>query len=205
VRKFKWQIVIIVLGLVALGMGIWTMLQIPTLILPPWYLVIIFLPFVLLISIGLGYQIKKVVKSKWHTMSFASIILTIICLTFYLSKYRKQVIITVPVDYAGEVRLFLSNNEENKLNINEFGIGYLNENTYENGFRPIIMKNEQDITEFIKGYSIGEFTLSQLDNYRLEYLQFTVPKNNENEYSDAIELNELIKRNALDTALLKKK
>ena len=138
-------------------------------------------------------------------MTFTSIILTITCLTFFTSEYRPTYTIKIPKDYVGEVKLFLSNSEENKLDINEFGIGYLNEKTYQKGFRPTIIKNGQDITEDIKGYGSGAFATSQTDKYELEYMTFTIPLNEERENWDVIGLDELIKKNAIDTTLLKKK
>ncbi len=138
-------------------------------------------------------------------MTFTSIILTITCLTFFTSEYRPTYIITIPKDYVGDVKLFLSNSEENKLEIKEFGIGYLNEKTYKKGFRPIIIKNDQDITEDIKGYGSGAFATSQTDKYEFVYVSFTIPLKEERENSDVIGCDELIRMNAIDTTLLKKK
>ncbi|WP_316784413.1 hypothetical protein [Pedobacter frigiditerrae] len=132
--KYKIQPIIIILGVLSLGFGSFKMLQTETMILPSWFLVLIYLPCTLLISLILGYLAKKMLNSKWWTITFTSIFVIIFCSIFYLSEYRPNKIITIPQSYVGEVRLFVSNEEENDFFINKYGIGYINKKTFDQGF-----------------------------------------------------------------------
>src|SRR4051812_35292282 len=124
------QMAIIVLGLTSTILGIWTMLQIPTMILRPWFLVVIFLPIAFLSALTIGFLFKKVLNSGWHIMTFTSVIMTGICLIFYASQFKPSYKIIIPESYNGEVNLLVSNEQTNDFKVNKFGIGYINQRTY---------------------------------------------------------------------------
>ena len=204
-KNSKPQLLILTIGFTSIGLGVWTMLQTPTLILPSWFLVLLFLPIAFIIALTIGFLIKKMSKSSWHTLTFTSILLTILCLSYFISEYRPSYTIEIPKGYVGEVKLLLSKSDENILSINSHGIGYLNEKTYRNGFRPTIIKGGKDITKEITGYGMGTFISTQTGNYKVEYVNFTVPQTGKRTNWDIVDIDDLIKLNAVDTTLLVKK
>jgi len=202
-RKSKVQIAILTLGLLTTGLGVWTMLQIPTHILPSWYLVLIFLPITLLVAFGLGFLIKSLFKIRWHTLTITSIIMAVTCLSFYISEFRPSHTINIPNNYVGEVKLLVTDEANNDFNINEFGIGYINQNTFENGFRPTVIKDKENITKQIRSYSRGAFVSTETHNISLEFVTFIVPGNKTTIEYFSIE--ELIDKKAIDTTRILRK
>jgi len=198
--KSKIQIAILTLGLLTIALGIWTMLQIQTFILPSWHLVLILLPITLSIAFGLGFLAKKLFKLRWHTLTITSLIMTIVCLTFYISEYRPSYTIYIPDNYAGEVTLLVSKETNNDFNINKFGIGYINRKTFKNGFHTTVIKNKEDITNQIKNYNRGAYFSAGTLNLSLDYVTFTIPSYKENPAE--ISFDELININAIDTTRL---
>ena len=198
-KKNKLQTLVIILGLIAIGLGVKSLLQIPTMILPTWFLVLLYLPFVLLISFTLGFITKKLTKSTWHTLTLSTILAAIISLTFYFSEYKPSYTVKIPDTFVGEVKLFVTNESTNDLNVNKLGVGYINQKTYKNGFQPTILKGDKDITKEIHGYSTGTFASSLLPNKQINYISFLIPGKKESE-DDENNFDELIKSNRIDTA-----
>lgn len=196
--KSKLQPIIVVLGVLSLGFGAWQMLQTRTMILPTWFLVIFYLVITFCLSFILGFLVKKTLKSKWHTLTFASIFTIIICSTFYISQYKPAYEIVVPGNYVGEVKLFVSNEQGNDFAINKYGIGYIDRETFKKGFYPKILKGNIDITKQAKGYSKGAFATTQANSYSHEYLSFSI----EGESMQDKDIEELIKIKAIDTTRL---
>ncbi len=122
---------------------------------------------------------------------------------FYVSQYKPTYEIIVPDNYFGEVRLFVSNEARNDFTINKYGVGYIDKNTFDNGFYPRIFRKKINITKQIKGYSKGAFAATQVSNYSYEYLSFSIPVKVEN--IDDRDIEELIKIKAIDTARLYRK
>lgn len=194
--KDKTQILLIIIGLISLTLGINTMLDTPTMILPSYVLVILYLPFVIGVSLVFALVIKKMLKSKWKLISFTSIFISIISLTFYISEYRETLNIIVPEDFYGTVHLVLSNSNQNDLVLNEFGVGYISEEVYNSGFKPKVSKGGKDITPIIEEYATGS---ASYDNGKsLNYLTFSVPGKNTSEEEAGVF--ELIKNNGIDTS-----
>ena len=110
-NKLKLQITIGTIGLISTAIGIWTMLQTPTMILTPWFLVGLYLPIAFIISLVVGFLTKALLKSSWHTLTFTALTMTVICLTFYGSQYKPSYKIIIPETYVGEVKLLLSNED----------------------------------------------------------------------------------------------
>lgn len=201
--KSKIQLAILTLGFLTIALGIWTMLQIPTVILPAWYLVLIYLPITFLIAFGLGFLTKKLFKLSWHTLTITSLIMTIACLTFYISEYRPSYTIYIPDNYVGEITLLVSKEADNDFNINKFGIGYINQKTFKNGFHPTVIKNNKDITKQIKNYNRGAYGSAGTLNISIDYVTFTIPSDEIN--TVAISIDELITNNAIDTTRIWRK
>jgi len=201
--RSKLQIAIGTIGLLSIWIGIRTMLQIPTMIISPWFLVGLYLTIALLMSFVIGYLIKVISKSSWHSLTFAALAMTIICLTFYISQYEPSYKIKIPDNYIGDVKLLESNEQENDFNVNDFGIGYINRKTFESGFRPTIIKAGHDITKQILGYSTGSYATTAASNLSLEYVTFEIPGKKENVVP--IDFDSLLILKAIDpTRLLKK-
>ncbi len=198
--KSKIQPVIIILGLFSLVIGARQMLDIPTMILPSWFLLLTSLPCIFGGSFVLGYLTKKMMNSKWRTITFASVFITAFCSIYYISQYKITYNITIPENYAGEVRLFVSNEKGNDFLINHYGVGYINQETFSKGFYPKIIKGNQDITAQVKEYSKGALTTTLNDIYSYEYLSFSIPPDGGNVEDQNVE--ELLKIRAIDTVRL---
>jgi hypothetical protein len=202
-KKLKLQIAIGTIGLISTAIGIWTLLQTPTMILTPLFLVGLYLPIAFIISLIVGFLIKVLLKSSWHTLTFAALTMTVICLTFYGSQYKPSYKIIIPETYVGEVKLLLSNETENDFKVNNFGIGYISKKTYENGFRPTIIKSGQDISKQITGYSTGSHATTSSSNLSLDYLSFEIPGKVDSTF--VIDFDCLLKLKAIDTKRLRRK
>ena len=202
-NKLKSQIIIGTIGLISTAIGIWTMLQTPTMILTPWFLVGLYLPIAFIISLVVGFFIKALLKSSWHTLTFTALTMTVIGLTFYGSQYKPSYKIIIPETYVGEVKLLLSNETENDFKVNNFGIGYICKKAYENGFRPTIIQRGQDISNQITGYSTGSYATTSSSNLSLDYLSFEIPGKAESTF--VIDFDSLLKLNAIDTKRLRQK
>lgn len=96
--KSKGQIIILILGVISYGLGIKTMLQTPTMILTPWFLVLISSPFVFGFSFLLGFLTKIISKSSWHIVTFSAIYISVICLTFFFKEYRNYTNLQLQLD-----------------------------------------------------------------------------------------------------------
>ena len=179
------------------------MLQIPTMILPSWFLVLLFLPISFLISFALGFFIKLLSKSQWNVLTFTSLVLTFISLAFYISEYRPNYRIIIPSAYTGEVRLLLTNGRTNDFKINKYGIGYINETTFKNGFRPTIIKNDHNISDQIAGYEVSSYATTSLNRISFDYLSFKIP--GDQNVIEIISFEDLVKIKAIDTTRLLRK
>jgi len=89
------------------------------------------------------------------------------------------------------------------LHLNEYGIGYVSENTYRNGFKPVVEKDGDDITNEILNLSSGSMAHATIGGKVLgpyKYLSFIVP----GQPTDSInnDLIGLIEKNAIDTTRL---
>jgi len=196
--KSKLQIAILTIGLISTALGIWTMSQTPTMILSPLFLVGLYLTIALMISLVFGFFAKALLNSNWSTLTFAALSMTFICLTFYASQYNPSYKIIIPANYVGEVRLFVSNEKENDFRVNSIGIGYINQKTYKNGFRPIVIKGGHDISHQISNY---EFSSYAADLLSFDYFSFNIPGKTDS----FISFENLVRIKAIDTTRLHKK
>ena len=130
ILKDKEQRKIQLIGLVGFILGILTMLRTPTVILPPWFLVFLFLPILLGVSLLLGLATRYFIKSNWSRLTFTALFAGLVCITFYVSEYKPTYKIIVANSFSGQVRLLLSKDDWDKFELNEYGIGYISESTY---------------------------------------------------------------------------
>ena len=202
-NKLKLQIAIGTIGLISTAIGIWTLLQTPTMILTPLFLVGLYFPIAFIVSLVVGFLTKALLKSSWHTLTFTSLTMTVICLTFYASQYKPSYKILVPDKYVGEVKLLLSNEKENDFKVNNFGIGYINQKTYKSGFRPLIIQGGQNISKQITGYSTGSYATTSIGNLSFDYFSFEISGKADSTF--VIDIDSLLKLNAIDPKRLWRK
>jgi hypothetical protein len=204
ISKDKIQRTIQLAGLIGLLFGVWTMLRTPTLILPPWFLVLLLLPILLGVSFILGLATKYLTKNNWSKLTYTAIFVGPFCFTFYILEYVPTRKIIVADSFSGEVRLLLSKDSKDNFELNEYGIGYVSEPTYRQGFKPKVDKAGKDITNDIIGsLAFGSLAHVTIDGNRIgpyKYLSFRVP----GQPTDSLtsDLLGLIERNAIDTARL---
>jgi predicted ABC-type sugar transport system permease subunit len=86
-------------GLAGLTIGILTMLKTPTVILPPWILVLLFLPILLGVSFLLGLGTKYLIKSSWTKLTFTTLFAGLFCIVFYISEYKPTHKILLPTRF----------------------------------------------------------------------------------------------------------
>jgi hypothetical protein len=201
--KNSWERLIQILSLFLLGWGIKLMLNTPTMILPPWFLVALFLPIVIGISILGGFILKVIFGKKMTFVTYSSIVISLVSVSFIYSEFRPTYIINVPDNFVGEVKLVLSKHAKNDFTVNQFGIGYITLKSYKNGFTPKVFKNGKNITDEISVFSTGSMAWADIHGRSLgpyNYFGFIVPGFK----SDSLntDLFHLIENHAIDTTLL---
>jgi len=144
-------------------------------------------------------------KSKIHLLSGASLIVAIVCLAFYISKFRPTYKIYVADNFAGEVKLFRSTLDNNRLSLNNYGVGYITDKTYRQGFRPIVYQNDKDITKQCKTIVQGNLAFAGVDGKSFgpfSYVAFTIGDNS----GDTLwnNLTKIIEMKIIDTTIMKK-
>ena len=74
-------------------------------------------------------------------------------LYFNIYFYSPTLKITVPNNYNGEINLVLANIDENRLNIDENGSGYINEKTFNKTYtKPFVRyRSGNDLSKQLKG------------------------------------------------------
>jgi hypothetical protein len=98
----------------------------------------------------------------------------------------------------------LSKDSKDKLELNEYGIGYVSESTYRKGFKPKVEKAGKDITDdVIRSLAFGSLAHGTMGGKVIgpyKYLSFRVPGLSTDSLTN--DLVELIERNAIDTTRL---
>jgi hypothetical protein len=201
--------VIISIEIVALYLGARTMLEIPTLIIPSWFLIIIYDSILLLLSYGFSVLIISLAKLKIKLLTANALIVTVVCLSFYVSQAASQAKsiyrIHVPENFVGEVRLFRSTLSQNRLHLNKFGVGYITENAYQGGFKPVIYQGSKDITRECKDFAQGSIAFAGIDGESIgpfSYMSFTV----KNTTNDTIwtDVKKVVEARIIDVSIMKK-
>lgn len=123
----------------------------------------LFLGGMLIIGIIIGCLILSVLlKLIFKKISFLTLLFittTFSFLIFHYKIYSPTLTIIVPNDYKGEVNLVLSNVDENILTIDNNGIGYLTEWTFEKTYsKPIVQQiNGKNLDKNLVGYNPSSF------------------------------------------------
>jgi hypothetical protein len=197
------QIAIGIIGLISTVIAVWTRMQTPTVILPLWFLIAATLFVVLLTAMFIGYAIKILLNSGWHTMTFTALVMTGACLTYYASQFTPAYDVILPENYVGEVRLLVTNEKENDFKVNNYGIGYLSQKTYKRGFRPVVYKGGHDISDRVSDFATGYVASKSGSRLTFDYLSFVV--HGKNKAAEMIDDDSLIKIGAIDTSRLARK
>jgi hypothetical protein len=204
--KSKGQIAIIIIGLISLGLGIKSMLRVPTVILPPWFLVLLYVPIIVGFSFFLGLLIKALIKIEASKLTYTSFFVTIFSLAFYISEYKPTYEIIVPEKFNGVVNLYLSKEEKNDFRLNSFGIGYICKKTFYNGFKPKAIKNGHDITNELSDFYSGTVSsVGKNGNFGpYQYLSFKISPHAIDTSTLTNNLQKMIELNILDTTRILK-
>jgi hypothetical protein len=203
--KSKGQTALVLVGLFSLVLGIMTMLRVPTVILPPWFLVLIYVPIIIGVSFLLGLVTKLLIKIDANNLAYTSIFITIFSLAFYISEYKPTIEIIVPENFNGVVKLFLSNEDKDDFHLNSYGVGYVCKATYYGGFKPKVVKDGQDITNRLSDFSEGSIGFGGVDGKNVgpyKYLSFKISPQATDTLS--IDLMKMIELNILDTTRILK-
>jgi ABC-type multidrug transport system fused ATPase/permease subunit len=179
--KSKGQIAVIFLGLISYGLGINTMLQTPTMILTPWFLVLIFSPFVFGLSFLLGFLTKIISKSNWHTMTLSSIYVSVICLTFFFKEHRNYDNLQLQLDEHKAGHYFIiSTTDKSKsvkytkgepIKFDSNNVIYLDSGLFNHSAKRPVNQNGDDLSNRIKNYMGNEFGLNFYNPSDEEYRQ----------------------------------
>jgi hypothetical protein len=181
------------------------MLEVQTLILPAWTLALLYGGVLLAVSFGLGALASWLTKSKLHMLTVTSIIISIVCISFYINQFRPNYDIYVADNFQGEVKLFRSTLKTNRFTLSEYGVGYITDKEYRNGFKPTVYKNGKDITNECKNIVQGSLSFAGVDGKSVgpfSYVGFTIGDNN----ADTVwnDLTNVIERKMIDTSLILK-
>jgi hypothetical protein len=194
------QRIIQLFAVVAIGVGVKTMLDVPTVILPSWFLVLIFLPVTIGVSFLLAAFTKNFTMDYMSLLTLAAIYGAILSLSYYVSEYKPTYEIVVHEKFVGAAHIFLSDEGESEFILNEFGVGYISRERMMKGFRPRVIKNGDDITDKITSLYHGSVASSSIEGVPIgpyTYLSFTIP----GQPSDSLgsDLPRLIEVGAIDT------
>jgi hypothetical protein len=102
------------------------------------------------------------IKSIFKKASFSRLffmMISICFLFFHYKLYSPTLTIVVPSNYTGEVNLVLAEVDDNKLNIDTNGIGYINQWTFDKVYtRPIVINEKGDnLDSLLIGYNPSAF------------------------------------------------
>ncbi|RZJ85354.1 MAG: hypothetical protein EOO20_20195 [Chryseobacterium sp.] len=103
----------------------------------------------------------------------------------------------VPIDYQGEIKLFVTKNGFRDFNINKYGVGYIDKENFDRGFYPSIFKGEDNITLDVRDYFKSSSTSAKNVTNSFDYLSFYIGGT-----AFSIGIDSLIKLNAIDTSIL---
>lgn len=117
----------------------------------------------LLIGVLIGCLIVTgIIKLMFKRTSFLTsflIVTTVAFVGFHYSLYSPTLKIIVPEGYTGQVTLVLSNLDENILNVDSNGIGYITQWTFDNTYTTpdVVDTNEKVLNDRCVGYAPFNF------------------------------------------------
>ncbi|MFV0185618.1 hypothetical protein OBK25_12975 [Empedobacter falsenii] len=156
-RKLK-----IIFGILSVGLLVTLLFQLTNV---PGGMILsgLFLGGMLIVGIIIGCLILsgllKLVFKKISYLTLLFITTTISFLVFHYKIYSPTLTIIVPNDYKGEINLILSNVDNNILQIDSNGIGYLTEWTFEKTYtKPIVKQVDgKNLEKNLVGYNPSSF------------------------------------------------
>jgi hypothetical protein len=197
--------IIIFMGLASFLVAAKTMIEVPTLIIPGYMLFLLFGGILLLVSFGIGVLIRLLTNSKVHLLTAASSIIAIACISFCISQFRPHYKIFVADNFTGEVKLFRSTLKKNVLSLSQYGVGYITDEVYRNGFKPLVYQNGRNITNECSNLGQGSLAFASLDGKSIghfSYVGFTIKDNsNDTLWTNLINV---IKLKIIDTSIIKR-
>jgi len=199
--KMKIQIGIVALAFFVLIYGAVQILEMPTMILPSWFILILLVGVVFSVATGIAFLIKTLLKSDWNLFTFTVIIMAVFCIGYLALTYKPSCKIVVDANYTGEAKLFVSKhgmNNEDKVILNRYGVGYISKEKFDKGFYPIVIQGGKDITKKIQEYRKNTFTSTSLNQKSFDYLSFDIPGKSDIPMKS---VDDLIKLDAVDTTL----
>lgn len=123
----------------------------------------LFLGSMLLVAIIFGCLvvagILRLVTNKYFFFTLFSVATIISFLVFHYKLYSPTLKIIVPKGFTGKVILVLANVDENILNVDSNGIGYLNQWTFEKTYsEPVVFDSDgNNIKERLVGFNPSAF------------------------------------------------
>lgn len=183
-KKRNLNIALIIVSLISLGYLINLLLKLPAFMLVSTSMKIMILSTILIGSFIFGLILKFIFKKiNFKTIFFS--LLTICSLIGIVYFFTPTYKIIVPKNYVGEVNLILSNVKENLLILDKNGIGYINQKTFKQTFKPIIIQNGNKINKRAIGYSPSTFWSKLItttsDGKKIEALNFLIVPDNDND------------------------
>lgn len=99
--------------------------------------------------------ISNAIYKRYTRWNYLLLFFSLSLIGFNIYFYSPTLKIIVPNNYSGEINLVLANIDENILNIDENGIGYVNEWTFNKTYRrPIVFdRNGNDLSKQLKGFN----------------------------------------------------
>jgi hypothetical protein len=145
----------------------------------------LFLGVIVIVGIILGSLILTgILKLVFKRLSFLTILLitaTISFIAFHYQLYSPTLTIKVPNGYKGEINLVLSNIKDNILTVDNNGIGYLNEWTFNKTYlRPTVEQLDgKNLDKYLVGFNPSTFwakgeLISSESNIQIKTLSFEI-------------------------------
>lgn len=169
---------------------------------PGFYFGLIYVIGVLLTCLFISLiliQISKKISFQLCFTSLSSISFIIFLIYFYSPTLK----IIVPNNYSGEIDLVLSNVDKNILIVDENGIGYINQYTFDKTYkRPkVFNQNGENLDSQLKGFNnlifwshTGDCCINE--KYSIESLNFEIlPKNQKKNEFKFRSLSQLVNQN----------
>jgi len=182
----------IVFGIISTSLLIMLLIKLKTvpggMILSGLALGIIFIGGIIFGCVMLSSMISMIFKQLSFTITFF-ITTAISFLVFHYQLYSPVLNIKVPNGYHGEINLVLSNLKENRLDINQYGIGYLNESTFNKTYlRPVVKQIDgKNLDQNLVGFNPSTFFgKSAGDGNSIRSLSFKITPDKETPKNDDI-------------------
>ncbi|MGJ1268637.1 hypothetical protein ACR78F_14715 [Sphingobacterium spiritivorum] len=157
-KKNSLKLVVGSIALVLLVLLIVQLIKAPTFMFPSTYLVGLFVIVLLIGSLIIAGIIKVIFKKSSFVIILCSIVSIVSIFSMY-KFYSPTLTIIVPKGYTGQVTLVLSNVDKDILNVDNNGIGYITEYTFDKVYtKPIVLETDgTDISNQAVGFSPSTF------------------------------------------------